>query len=160
TGSRGRWNGIGKRMAAVGWIDSRDARFPCPASADLVVRRLLGDGHVVHVAFALAGTGDAYELRPGAHLLHRRAAHVAHGRAQAAGQLVDDAAERAAIGDAPLDALRHQLVGVAGVLEIAVLGPLLHRAQRTHAAIVLVAAALEQFDLARRFLGAGEQAAD
>ena len=35
-----------------------------------------------------------------------------------------------------------------------------HRAERTHAAIALVAAALEQFDFARGFLGPGEQSAD
>jgi hypothetical protein len=33
-----------------------------------------------------------------------------------------------------------------------------HGAQRTHAAIGLVGAALVQLDFARRFLGAGEQA--
>src|SRR5690606_18091236 len=88
------------------------------------------------------------------------AADVAHGRAQATGELVDDAADRAAVRHPALDALRHQLVGVGRILEVAVLGPLLHRAQRTHAAVALVAAALEQLDLARGFLGAGEQAAD
>ena len=63
-------------------------------------------------------------------------------------------------GHAALDAFGHQLVGVGGVLEVAVLAALLHRADRAHAAVALVGAALEQLDLARRFLGAGEQAAD
>ena len=37
---------------------------------------------------------------------------------------------------------------------------LLHRAERAHAAIALVRAALVQLDFARRFFGAGEHAAD
>src|ERR1700749_2284960 len=32
-----------------------------------IVRRFLGDGHVMDVALAHAGAGDAHELRPGAH---------------------------------------------------------------------------------------------
>src|SRR5690606_30442245 len=151
-------------MSVIGfswqWTVRRVAERPAPASTDLVVRRLLGDGHVVHVALALAGAGDHHELRLAAHLLDGAAADVAHGGAQAAGELVDDAADRAAVRDAALDAFRHQLVGVGGVLEVAVLGALLHRAQRAHAAVALVAAALEQLDLARGLLGAGEQAAD
>lgn len=45
------------------------------------------------------------------------AAHVAHGGAQAAHQLVDDAAHRAAVRHAAFDAFRHQLVGGGGVLK-------------------------------------------
>src|SRR3546814_2054661 len=41
-----------------------------PASAGAVVRRFLRDLHVMHVALALAGTGDLHELRPRAHVLH------------------------------------------------------------------------------------------
>src|SRR5690606_20593250 len=150
----GHGSSVGSGAVAPGGL------WPAPASTDLVVRRLLGDGHVVHVALALAGARDDHELRLAAHLLDGGAADVAHGRAQATGKLVDDAADRAAVRHAPLDAFRHQLVGVGRILEVAVLGTLLHRAQRTHAAVALVAAALEQLDLARGFLGAGEQAAD
>src|SRR5690606_12142160 len=138
---------IGKRWTwsccATCLIESRisNSESPRAASADLVVRRLLGDRHVVHVALPLAGTGDAHEPGLRAHVLDAGAAHVAHGGAQAAGELVDDAAERTAVRHAAFDALGHQLVGIARILEIAVLGPLLHRAQRTHAAIALVAAA-------------------
>src|SRR5690242_8360310 len=104
------------------------------ASTCAVVRRFLGDLHVVDVALTLAGACDLHELRLAAHLLDGRAADIAHGRAQATHQLVDDAADRAAVRHAALDAFRHQLVGVRSVLEVAVLGPLLHRRQRTHAA--------------------------
>ena len=71
-----------------------------------------------------------------------------------------DVAQQAAVRHAALDALGHQLVGVRGVLEVAVLAAQLHRAQRAHAAVALVAAALEQLHFARRLFGAGEQAAD
>ena len=71
-----------------------------------------------------------------------------------------DVAERAAIRDAAFNAFGHELVGVAGILEIAVFRAHFHRAQAAHAAIALVAAALEEFGFARGFLGAGEQAAD
>ena len=69
-------------------------------------------------------------------------------------------AERAAIRDPAFDAFGHQLVGIGLILEITILAALLHRAKRTHAAVALVAAALEQLDFAWAFLGAGEQAAD
>src|SRR5690606_26085381 len=112
-----------------------------PASPHPVVRRLLGDLHVVDVAFALARSRDLHELRLPAHLLDARAADVTHGRAQSPGELVHHAAQRPAVRHPALDAFGHQLVGFAGVLEVAVLAALLHRAQRTHAAIALVAAA-------------------
>src|SRR5690606_34099582 len=125
-----------------------------------VVRRFLGDLHVVDVALALARAGDLHELRPGAHLLDGGTADVAHGGAQAADQLVDHAGQRAAVRHAALDALGHQLVGRGGLLEVAVLGALLHGPDRAHAAVALVAAALVELGLARGLLGAGEQPAD
>ena len=73
---------------------------------------------------------------------------------------MDDAAHRAAVRHAAFDAFRHQLVGGGGVLEVAVLRPLLHGSQRTHAAVALVRTALVQLGLARRFLGTGQQAAN
>src|SRR6478672_2780836 len=130
------------------------------ASGRAVVRRFLGDLHVVHVALALAGAGHLHEGRLRAHFLDGGATDIAHRRAQATGELVDHAAERAAIRHASFDAFGNQLVGIAGILEIAILAALLHRTERAHAAIALVAAALEQLGLARAFLGAGEQAAD
>ncbi|KAG1470924.1 hypothetical protein G6F57_011593 [Rhizopus arrhizus] len=133
--------------------------FARPASG-AVVRRFLGDRHVVDVALTLAGAADLDELGLGAHVVDGGAAHVAHGGAQAAHQLVDDAAHRAAVRHAAFDAFRHQLVGGGGVLEVAVLRPLLHGGQRTHAAVALVRTALVQLGLARRFFGTGQQAAD
>ena len=107
-----------------------------------------------------AGRRDFDELRGAAHLIHRGAAAITHRRAQAAHQLGDHIDHRALVGHAAFDAFGHQLVGIGRrILEVAVGRPLLHRAQRTHAAVGLVRAALEQLDLARRLFGAGQQAA-
>ena len=114
----------------------------------------------MHMALTHAGVADLHEGRLAAHILDGRAPNVTHRRAQSASELVDDVAQGAAIRNAAFDAFGHELVGVGRILEITVLAALLHRADRAHAAIALVAAALEQFDLARRFLGARKQAAD
>ena len=109
---------------------------------------------------AHAGGGDLHEAGVAAHLGDAAAAGVAHAGAQAADHLVDDRRHRALEGHAAFDAFRHELLDFArGVLEVAVLAALGHRTQRAHAAIALVATALEQLDLARGFLGAGEHAA-
>ena len=63
------------------------------------------------VALAQPRAGDADE-RAGAHLLDRGVAGVAHGRAQAADQLVQDRADRALVGDLALDALGHELLAL------------------------------------------------
>ena len=71
------------------------------------------------------------------------------------------AADRAAIRHLPLDAFRHELHLVLHVLlEVAVGRALRHRAERAHAAIALVGAALVEEHLARALVGAGEQRAD
>ena len=94
-------------------------------------------------------------------LRDRRRADIAHRGAQAAGELVQDRADRAAIGHLALDALGHQLHLVLDVLlEVAVGRALRHRAERAHAAIALVGAALVEEHLARALVGAGEQRAD
>src|SRR5690606_19687966 len=87
------------------------------SASGAVVRRFLGDLHVVDVALALAGAADLHELRLAAHVLDGGAADIAHGRAQAADQLVDDAADRATVRHAAFDAFGHQLVGAGRVLE-------------------------------------------
>ena len=110
------------------------------------------------VAFALAGAGHLDEGRLRAHGLDGGAAHIAHGGAQTTGQLMHHARQRAAHGDTPFDAFWHQLVGIGSILEITILAALFHRTQATHAAIALVAAALEQFDFTGRLFSAGKQA--
>jgi hypothetical protein len=83
------------------------------ASAYAVVRGFFGDLHVMHVGLGHAGTGDAHELRLGAHLFDGCAAGVAHGRTQAAHQLVDDRRQGAFVRHAAFDAFRNQLLGAA-----------------------------------------------
>src|SRR6201746_383436 len=132
-----------------------------PARA--VVRRVLRDRHVVRMALAQPGRGDADEARARLHLLDRRRAAVAHRLAQATDDLVDDPGERPLVGHATLDALGHELVGARHVaLEVAILGgrARLHRAERAHAAVLLVALALHEDDLAGALVDACEQAAE
>src|SRR6185295_2967179 len=83
--------------------------------------------------------------------------------AQPADELLDDRDDAALVRHATLDAFGHELLELfRRVLEIAVGGAvsLRHRADRAHAPIGLVRAALVELDLAGRLLGAGEQAAD
>src|SRR5690606_23308320 len=132
-------------------------------SAHPVIRRFLRDADVMHVAFADAGGGDADELGFGAHFFHVAATGEAHAGAQAADQLEDDGGHRAFVGHAAFDAFGHQFGGAGfDVLEVSVAGAvaLVHGAERAHAAVGLVAAALVEFDVAGGFLGAGQEAAD
>src|SRR6185436_17533600 len=119
-----------------------------PRSIDVIVGRFLDDLHIVHVRLAHAGTGYFNEFGAIPDFADGGAPEVTHRRTQPAHELMHH------LYDAALHAFGHQLVrDVLIVLEVAVAGALLHRAQRTHAAIGLVRSSLEQFDLARRFLG-------
>src|ERR1043166_4024563 len=64
----------------------------CPRVSDSrpprIVRALARDRHIVHVALAQAGAGDAHELRLLVQVGQRARAHIAHGSADAAGELV------------------------------------------------------------------------
>src|SRR5512139_1378022 len=131
-----------RAMSCVYWepksrMRMRWAWMSC-MSADAVIRRFLGDLHVVHVAFAHAGAGDAHELRLRAHLLDAARAGVDHRGAQATGELVQDGHQAALVEHAAFDALGHQFLELAAaVLELTVGGAVLlrHGAQRTHAAV-------------------------
>ena len=115
------------------------------------------------MAFAYAGGGDLDKLGLVLHVVNGGAAAVTHAGAQAAGHLVNDGHHRAFERHTTLNTLGHQFVGVrvagAGLLEVAVCAALLHGAYAAHAAVTLVAAALEQDDFAGRFFGAGEHTA-
>lgn len=52
---------------------------PVPASRNAVIRRFLGNGHVVYMTFRHPRTGNLHKPRPGAHLFNIGAAGVAHG---------------------------------------------------------------------------------
>src|ERR1700680_3665706 len=85
-----------RRIARSGRCASHPAR---------VIRAFAGDGHVVDVAFAQSGAGDAHELRLLLELGKAGGADIAHGGAQAAGELVQNGGDRALVGNLALDAL-------------------------------------------------------
>src|SRR6516165_10496193 len=123
------------RPASSGTTLNDIASRSCPAR---IVRALAGDGHVVHVALAHAGAGDAHELGLVVQLGERARADIAHGHAQAAGELVQHGRDRALVGHLPLDALGHQLERVLDVLlEVAVGRAARHGANGPHATISL-----------------------
>src|SRR5690242_18698830 len=74
---------------------------------------------------------------------------------------MDDIADRPFVRHAALDTLRHELQRAGHLLlEIAVGGAARHRPDRAHPAVIFVAAALIQKDLAGALVGAGEQRAE
>src|SRR5204863_75354 len=83
--------------------------------------------------------------------------------ARAADKLIDQRGDAAFVRDPAFDALGDELVGSAGrveielVLEIAVAAPAAHRADRTHAPVLLEAAALIKNELAGTLIGSREQ---
>ena len=110
------------------------------------------------MALAQSRGGDAHELRGGAQRFDVRRAAVTHTGAEAADHLVHRFGHRPAVWHAPLNALGNEL-GVF-LLEVAVLRPLRHRSERTHAAVDLELAALEHLGLARGFLAPGKHRAE
>src|SRR5581483_6030555 len=131
-------------------------------SGAAVIRCVLGDGDVVRVRLPEAGPGDADEARL-LHRVDRRRAAVAHRLPQTADELLQHAGERALVRHATLDPLGHELLDVLDVaLEVTVLREpaCLHRAERAHAAVLLVALALRDHHVAGRLVGAGEHRAD
>src|SRR5438067_6184172 len=131
-------------------------------SAAAVIRRVLRDRDVVRVRLAQPRTRDAHEARLLQRVDRRRAA-VAHRLAQAADDLVNDALERSLVGHPALDPLGHELVDVLDVaLEVAVLrvAARLHRPDRAHAPVLLVALAMREDDVARSLVGPGEHPAE
>src|SRR5256885_1589689 len=113
--------------------------------AAAVIWRVLRDRHVVRVRLAQPRAGDPNELRV-VQRLDRRGTAVPHCLAQAADDLVQNAADRALVGHARLDPFGHELVDVFDVaLEVAVLriAARLHRPERPHAAKFLEALALD-----------------
>src|SRR5699024_7947554 len=126
--------------------------------ADGVVGSFLGDIDIVGVRLPQAGSRDLHELGVLLQLLDGVAAGVAHTGPQAAHELVDGVAGGSLVGDAALHALGNQLLVV--LLEVAVLGAVVHGGQRAHAAVGLKLAALIDLGLAGGLLTAGQQRAD
>src|ERR1700722_9577846 len=87
-----------------------------------IIRRFLGDGDVVRMAFGYAGGADADEAGISSKRFDVFCGAVSHPGAQAADELIDEIAERAAVWDTALDAFGHQLAGIPHVsLAVAIL---------------------------------------
>src|SRR5262249_61663653 len=83
---------------------------------------------------------------------------IAHGCAQPAAQLMHNIGDRPLIWHLPLNAFGNELERIFDLLlEVAIGGTARHRADRTHAAIGLVGAALIEKHLPGCLVGAGEQ---
>src|ERR1700722_106379 len=106
------WISAGGATASVDSTDSGSGRA--------VIWRLLGDRHVVHVALAHAGAGDAHERWPRAHLLEVVAAvGVTPGGSQSARKLIQDRNQAALEAHAALDNFHPQFLQLGGsVLKI------------------------------------------
>ena len=136
-------------------------------SFDSVIRRFFGDDDVVHVPFAMAGGRDADQLGVALQRRNIRTAAISHPRSQTADKLVNHRRDAALVGDASLDSFGDELLAGFGigieiefVLEVSVAAAAAHRAERTHAAVLLEAAALVQNHFAGTLVGSGEEAAD
>src|SRR3990170_2428772 len=131
-----------------------------------IVRSFLRNRHVVHVALAHAGRGNANQPRVALQRRDVLAAAIAHAGPQTTDELIDEPRDAAFVRHAALDAFRHELVGAAGrvqiefVLEIPIAAATAHGADRPHAAVLLETAALIQNQLARALVGPGEEIAD
>src|SRR5262245_62412735 len=112
------------------------------------------------MALPKSGRRDLDELRLARELRDRRGADVAHPALHAAAELVDEARERTALRHEPLHALGHELVALAHLALPVAIGAVHHRADRAHAADLLVGPAAEEDGLARRLVDAGEERAE
>src|SRR2546423_577979 len=139
---------------------SRAGSSTTGAASAPIVRRLLRDRHVVRMRLAETGCRDPDEARP-LHLLDRGRPAVPHRLAQPTDELVHDVLERALVRNTSLDPFRDQLLDILDVaLEVAVLreATRLHRSQRSHAAVLLEALALEEDHVPGCLVGAREHA--
>ncbi len=68
----------------------RAVREPPSGSSHPIVRCFLGDLHIMHMAFAVTGVGNAHERGLGAHVFNRRTAGVTHRCTQTARELMQN----------------------------------------------------------------------
>src|SRR5262245_26630594 len=115
-----------------------------------IVRAFTRNCHIVHMAFTQSRAGDADELSLGVELVEVFRAHIPHGRADAAGQLMQHGRGRTFVWHLTFDAFRHQLERVLDVLlEVSISRTARHRADRAHAPIRFVGTSLIEKHLAR-----------
>src|SRR4029079_9787456 len=139
--------------------DTGTARRTC-RRLQVIIRRLLRNHHVVHVALAQPLARDADELPVFAQITEGARRGVAHAGTEPADELLHDARERAAVRHTALDAFGDELFVRCAGLSVAILAAALHRAERAHAAVHLVTSALVEHELSGRFVGAGEERTD
>src|SRR5438105_5652166 len=97
----------------------------------------------MHVTFAQTRIGDPDELGAPLQFADIRRPDIAHRSPEAADKLMENARYGPLVGDLCLDPFRHQLEAVSHLLlKIAIGRAARHCADRAHAAIALVAAAL------------------
>src|SRR5699024_10601598 len=129
-------------------------------SVGAVVGRFLGDLHVVDVGFSHAGCRDLDKLGLVVQFGDGNTATIAHGRLDAAHQLVQNGEHAAALGDAAFNALGDEFVRiVGGILEVAISRAGRHGTNAAHAPICLVRAALIEDHFAGGLFRTGKHAA-
>src|SRR5215203_4444242 len=114
------------------------------------------------------GGGDPNEGTALLELRNRRCSGVEHGLAQAADELIGNRGQRSTVRDMALDALRDQhRIGGDVALEVAIPGiggagatTGGHGAERSHSAIRLELLAIDEDELTRALLTAGQQRAE
>ena len=116
------------------------------AGVDGIVGSFLGDIDIVGVGLPEASGGNLHKLGLAVQLLYGVTASVAHTGLQAAHQLVDGLARESLVRNSALYPFGNQLLVV--LLEIAVLGALVHGRQGTHTPVDLELAALEHLGVA------------
>ena len=112
------------------------------------------------MALTQSRAGHADEARVALHLFDSSGADVAHRLAQPADELIDHVRQRPLVRHAPLDALGDQARLLAdAALEVTVLAvaAALHGADGSHAAIVLVALALQDHQIAGTLIHSDQQ---
>src|SRR5690606_7902766 len=129
-------------------------------SVSAVVRRFLGDLHIMYVGLTYTRSCNFHELSLGVQFLDGFATAVAHGSTDAANQLVNNGNNTALVRHTAFNTFWNQFVSVVRrILEVAVSRTIDHGAQATHTAVGLVRTALEQHNFTRRLFSTGKHTA-
>ena len=111
------------------------------------------------MAFSMSGFRDSQVPRIPPQRLEIRDTEIAHSGSDAADELVNIGRQCALVRDASVNAFGNEFDRVfLAILEVTIPGSGLHRAERAHAAVHFIGAALIKDGLARALFGAGKQA--
>src|ERR1700730_4645541 len=133
-----------------------------PLSFHAVVGGFASDDHVMNVAFAESGGGDAHKFAALGECFQIFGADIAHAAAQPANELIGQSGQRTFIWNAAFDSFGYRLAAldIFLFLRVAVGGAFFHGGGRTHAAVGFESAALIEDGFTGSFFGAGEKAAN